>query len=80
MTVLYHYANPRAISITGIEATVIPRIVDAGFVLALALNAGDTAAERRLGAEADVGVFNGQSKRSTALSEGAGVLGVIQTA
>ena len=77
VAVLHDDAYPRAICVPGIETTVIARIVDAGFALALAFNTGETAAESRLGAVADVGVLVGQARRSAILAEGTGVAEVV---
>lgn len=77
VAVLNNYAYAYAISVAGIEATVIARIVDAGFAIALTLKAGKTAAGRGLRAVANVGVLVGHAQRSTILTERAGVPRIV---
>ena len=75
--VLHDHTDPPTVGVARIAATVIARVVDAGFVLALAFNASNSAAERRLGAVADVGLQGGQARWSAALAKGAGFFGVV---
>ena len=61
-------------------STVVPRIVNAGLALALAFEAREAAAELRFGAVADVGVLVREAWGRASLTEGAGVLRVVEAA
>ena len=81
MAILHNDADPPTVGIARIISTIIPRIINAGLALALALKARETAAELRFGAVADVGVLLVREAWACALlTEGAGIMGVVETA